>query len=327
MGWPSLIAKVSYRIPDLDRDTQSLLSLPLPLLQSRAEKREKPGVPRFTAGHAVGPLALRPPRRRWEDGGTTDLCAWRVNSRIFGPRGDGVVAAPSPVGIKVPQFPPHRDEALCSGVEGLKTAFARRSVRSAGVGFLDVVEEARPSSASVDFVPRLCPRRVGVPSDAGVEVGGVCTGGSSPAVLFAVFLQVVLLSRVGGDLTTGRSRGVSPVDVLSSSPRSRRQCRVSVAATYTRLCPLTSPSGDLAGVRVCFAVVSGEMARPALAAADRAWSRRRQGPSCNFVVLQGVFCKSLDSCSVSGWLLYVLCFFNIISEFGFKKKKKKSRYG
>ena len=69
--------------------------LPFPLRYSRDdEKREEVLFPHLTAGQIAGPPALRRPSRRWESGGTADLRPRRVNSRVVGLAGGGVVVEP-----------------------------------------------------------------------------------------------------------------------------------------------------------------------------------------------------------------------------------------
>jgi hypothetical protein len=206
--------------------------------------------------------------------------------------GVGLVVEPTPGGISLPQPFHHRGVAPWGVAGELAVVSARGSCRFVRFWFLDVVVVSRSTTASEDFVLRLQPRRAGVPSVAAVEHVSLCTGGPSPAVLAAVFLQVVRPAFVGdSDLTAGRIRAVCPADVLSSFFKSRRLRRVGDAATLTRLRPLKFPFGDLVAVCWCFGVISGERARCFQAAADRAESRRHQGLVCGFSSLQGVFCN------------------------------------
>ena len=215
-----------------------------------------------------------------------------MNSRIVGPIGDGVVAVPSLRGIRVPRLSPHRGEAPWGGAGVLLVLVTCGSSRSARLGFLEMVTEARLVAMSVDFVLLLFPRRSGVPSVAGVEIGRPCTGGPvSSAVSSARFLQAVL--RFAGDagLTTRRSRGVSPADACLSSSRFRRPRRMAAAATTTRRCPLKSSFGDPAAACWCSVIALGATACTRQSVADRAPSRKDQGLECFFVFWQGPFCK------------------------------------
>ena len=143
-----------------------------------------------------------------------------------------------------------------------------------------------------DFVFHLFPRRSGISSDAGMEMGRCCTGGPVlSAVSCALFLQAVL--RFAGDavLTVGRIRGESPADACLSSSRFRRPRRMAAAATTTRRCPLKSSFGDPAAACWCSVIALGATACSRQAVADRAPSRKDQGLECFFVFWQGPFCK------------------------------------
>ena len=197
-----------------------------------------------------------------------------------------------PEQIMVLQLIPHRDGALLGGVGGLAALSARGSGGSMELGFLGVAGEARMAAMPEDFVSLLLPRRSGVSSGAGVEIGRFPSGGPVfSAVSCAPFLQAVL--RFAGDaaLTAGRSRGESPADACLSSSRFRRPRRMAAAATSTRRCLLKSSSGDPAAACWCCVVAFGAAERSEQAAADRAPGRKDQGLRCFFVIWQGPFCK------------------------------------
>jgi hypothetical protein len=206
--------------------------------------------------------------------------------------GVGLVVVLTPDEIRLLQLSHHRGGASWGIAGELVAVAARGSCRFVRVWFLDVVVVSRSTTASVDFVLRLQPRRAGVPSVAAVELVSLCTGGPSPAVLAAVLLQVVRPAFVGDSyLPAGRIRAVCPADALPSVFKSRRIRRVGDAATSTRLCPLKSPFGDSVTACGCFGVISGERAQCFQAVADRAERRRHLGPVRVFPYLQGVFCN------------------------------------
>jgi hypothetical protein len=121
--------------------------------------------------------------------------------------GVGLVVVLTPDEIRLLQLSHHRGGASWGIAGELVAVAARGSCRFVRVWFLDVVVVSRSTTASVDFVLRLQPRRAGVPSVAAVELVSLCTGGPSPAVLAAVLLQVVRPALVGDSyLPAGRIR-------------------------------------------------------------------------------------------------------------------------
>jgi hypothetical protein len=155
----------------------------------------------------------------------------------------------------------------------------------------------------VDFVSVLR-RRGDACSGVDVELWTLFRSVLFAAVPSGELLQVLKLASAGVDLTVGVLRGESPADGVSLLLQSRL-CRVALAAISTRLCPLKVLSGNTAAASWCLAFVSDETGRFRQAAAERACSRRTQGLSCFFTLLQGSFCTLLaavsaldDSCTV-----------------------------
>jgi hypothetical protein len=105
-------------------------------------------------------------------------------------------------------------------------------------------------------------------------------------------MQVRMLAQAfESDLTVGGNRGVAPADAALASARSRRSCRVVIAAISTRTLPPQVYSGDKAAACWCFVFPSGEVLAFMQAAADLNLHRRIRGLSCNFVFHQGSFCN------------------------------------
>lgn len=203
--------------------------------------------------------------------------------------------------------------------------------RASGFGFAGVVL-ARWASPSREFwSSRLLPRaRVDCSDGAGklVEDGGdgsglpdprrPCTGVQAPRAVEAYLqllpllrcklLQALLLAPASSSgLTVGGMRGVSPVDVRSTSLRSRRPRRVENAATSTRFCPLKYLSDNTATAGDASSCSPARLKRRI-----RRWPILDvpEDPKDSFVILLclGFFLKFGDSCLLSGQFLYYLVF-------------------
>jgi hypothetical protein len=163
---------------------------PLALVSERGG-REGTEIPCSADGRVAGPLPLRPSMRRWESGGTPDLCPRPVNSRVRLPGGAArvVVAAASWNKGAGASSPSRRGHAWLrrrvSGVGGLR--FGRSGVplcalRSADLGCfcpLRVADEAMASTARVGVPVFRPPRRSGDASSCGAAglVKFWCVGG------------------------------------------------------------------------------------------------------------------------------------------------------
>ena len=142
-------------------------------------------------GRIAGPLPLRPSVRRWESGGTSDLCLRLVDSRVWLPVGAArvVVAAAAWNKGAGPSSPSRRSHAWLrrggSGVGGLQIdrfggpfCAPRSADRGCFCSLRVAVEAMSPTARVGDPVFRPCRRR-GVASSCGAAglVKFWCVGG------------------------------------------------------------------------------------------------------------------------------------------------------
>jgi hypothetical protein len=184
------------------------------------------------------------------------------------------------------------DDVGCGIGELVGVGFARWLFGAASFVFLVAVAQAVVSTATVDFGHRSRPRCDGACSGAGGRsFGCVQECGFSPAVPLFELLRVLLPAPAGGaGLTAGSNRGVAPADGLLSGSRSRRPRRVTSAAISTRLSPPKVRAGDPAAAWCGVVFLSGGATAAVRAAADSLEQKSFQGPSCYFLVCQGLFC-------------------------------------
>jgi hypothetical protein len=110
---------------------------------------------------------------------------------------------------------------------------------------------------------------------------GLVSGAAVPAL--------VLLRAGASSSPAGKVRGVAPADVLLSSPRFRSADDYCGASTRLVLYSTEQAAQWLFLSLICRRI-SGETTVWKVAAAD--WARKVPGSCCNFLVLQGLFCKS-----------------------------------
>jgi hypothetical protein len=244
-------------------------SSPFPSLQFQEEKRKATSIPRSAAGQGGVSSPLLPPPRRRERVGTPFLCSRHVDSRVGSPGGAVVLGVAASRWNKGSGGSPSsrrsfvRSRRAAGGV-------CSRIVRSGEIWCSGRGRRGEDGGLRLElFVPCLFFVASWCALASVWRVWGWC--GAAPARCVGcccrlyrslcdcvvsplrAFLRAAGLAFAGDSGSTScSSRGVSPADAVSSTPRSRCVQRAAHAATSTELGLLSACAGDSAASRFLF---------------------------------------------------------------------------